>query len=115
MTKKTATTAQGYHYYATIAFGWAVAPTREEAIASVARQAGTDIIKRNVKAHGGLYCWSCRVELPQEAHYSINFYQPEFITRDGKTTEERVPLSKVIEANIQNLKGHLVIVDKEPK
>lgn len=115
MSKKTATTAQGHHYYATTVFGWAVAPTREEAIASVARQAGSDIIKRNLKPNGGLYCWSCRVGMPQADHYTINEYTPEFIIRDGKPTKERVPVSKVIEANIQNTKGHLVLIDKEPK
>lgn len=66
-----------YHYYASTALSWAVADTREEAIKRVARDAGADIIRANVKAHGGLYAESCRVELPIAAPYEIRMYMPD--------------------------------------
>lgn len=75
-----------HHYFASTAFNWSVAPTREEAIAKVARAAGASVIKSAVafakagKSNrddaAGLYCYSVRVEVPQSAHYSINNYAP---------------------------------------
>jgi hypothetical protein len=94
-------TTQPYHYFASTAFGWAVAPTRAEAMASVARQAGTDIIKRNTKASGGLYCWTVRVELPQSTSYGINNYAPA-----------DVPTADVREFNLVNTKGHSLPIDR---
>lgn len=109
--KKTKDNSASFHYYATTAFGWSVAATREEAIAGCARYAGNDLIKRNALI-GGLYCWSCRVGLPQSAHYTISEYMPRRVTVDGKVTEEVVPLSRIVTVRIQNMKGHVIIEDK---
>lgn len=107
---------QQHHYYASSAFGWAAAPTRREAVAAVARDAGSAIVRRQVKAHGGLYVWSCRVELPQSATYTINEYAPEFITAkqdDGtfKSTNVRVPTSRHVESRVVDTKGHAALED----
>lgn len=65
-----------HHYFGSTAFDWAVGATREAVIAKLARAAGSDAIKRNVKASGGLYVWTCVVHLPQSAHYDIESYAP---------------------------------------
>lgn len=65
-----------HHFYACTATDWAVAPTREQAIAKVAAAAGAARIKRHVANNGGLYCWSVRVDLAQSAHYDIEEYKP---------------------------------------
>lgn len=87
-------TEQQHHFYGSTAFNWAVAQTREEVVKKLASATGADLIKRNVAANGGLYCWTCKVELPQEAHYDINFYKPV-----------DVPISEAQEFNILNAKG----------
>lgn len=103
---------QAHHYYATTCYGWAVADTREQALKSAAGYAGADIIKRAVKAQGGLTVTVCRVELPQAAHYSINEYLPEFITKEDGVNEarkgERVPLSEIENLYLVNSKGKTI-------
>lgn len=66
-----------HHYFATTAFHWAIGDTRQEAIENVARRAGASIIKEQVKAQGGMYCWSAKVLLPRGAQYAINNYMPQ--------------------------------------
>jgi hypothetical protein len=108
-----------YHYYASTAVSWATGSTRHEAIARAARIAGSDIIKRNVKSQGGLYCWSCRVLAPEAQSYTINFYQPEFITvlEEGtgqyKSTGVPIPKDRAMGMRIQNIKGHVILDEKE--
>lgn len=103
-----------HHFFASTAFNWATAPTREEAIAKVARAAGGDIIKRNVKANGGLYCWTTRVDCPAETHYSIHYYQPhKLLDADDNEIDVRVPLSRAMAFNIQNVKGHVTYIEEK--
>lgn len=64
------------HFFGSTAFNWAVADTREEVLRRLARKAGTDAIKRNVKKNGGMYCWTCMVPLPESATYQISNYAP---------------------------------------
>lgn len=64
------------HIFGSTAVGWAVGDTREEVIKRLAQQMGAEIIKRNVKANGGVYVWTCVVDAPKSAHYEINYYQP---------------------------------------
>ena len=64
------------HYYACSAFNWAVAPTRQEAITKLAKDIGADMLKRQVKAVGGLYVRSCEVLLPISAAYDIKDHKP---------------------------------------
>lgn len=110
--KKTAPVQdQSHHFFATTAVSWATGRTRAEAIQKAARIAGASLIKQQVKAFGGLYCWSVKVDMPPNAKYTINFYRPEFITIDGEVTEQRVPISDAIEARIIDVKGNLKIED----
>lgn len=92
---------QQHHYFAATAVSWAAGLTRAEAVAGAARIAGDSIIKPNVKANGGLYVWTCRVELPKDAPYDIRNFQP----RD-------VPISQGDAFLIQNIKGHVVPIDR---
>lgn len=94
--------AQGHHFYGTSAYNWATGSSRQEVIDKLAREAGTDAIKRNVKATGGLYCWTCRVELPQSAHYQISFFQPQ-----------GVPVSDFLEVNIVSVGGGVKLIENE--
>lgn len=95
------TETQQHHYYGTTAFSWATGETRAEVLAKLARVAGSDIIKRNVKSSGGLYAWTVRVNLPQTAGYEIDSYRPV-----------GVPTEKPQSFRIVNTKGY-VIPDKE--
>lgn len=66
---------QQHHYYGSTAFGWRVGDTREQVVKDLARDAGNSIIRRCLK-NGGLYAWTCRVELPKSAEYQIDGYRP---------------------------------------
>lgn len=60
---------QGHHYYATAFWGWAVAPTKEEAVEALRRRGGK-------LAEPGVEAGVVRVELPQTAAYSIRWGYP---------------------------------------
>lgn len=82
------------HFFGSTAFNWAVGQTRAEVLEKLARSAGADIIRRNVKNNGGLYAWTCLVPLPQTAPYEIENYAPRGVgARDAE------------EFNILNAKG----------
>lgn len=72
---------QGFHYFASFALGWAVADTAEEAVDKLVRGFEPDVKRAiaNLQREGdpGLYMWTVRVELPKDADYKINFYQPQ--------------------------------------
>lgn len=86
-----------YHYYAATCFGWAVAGTRKEAIAKVARDAGRDTIKRQVKSFEGLYVWTAKVLAPIETDYKIRNWQPV-----------GVEIEDAEEARIVDTKGNVI-------
>ena len=77
------------HYFASCAFGWATAETRDAAIRKLVN-AFHEEYKRSVpNAHKegepGSYLWSCEVHGPSDAKYSIEFYAPKGIhTADGR-------------------------------
>lgn len=89
---------QGYHFYASCAFGWSVGLTRDEAIRDALDYAGSYLDKRK-----GLYVWSARVELPKSAEYKIEYYQPV-----------GVPLSESHEGNYTLRRGAVVLVTETP-
>lgn len=93
---------QQHHYFGSTALNWATADTREEVIKKLAHNAGTKIIAINRKEYGGLYCWTCRVELPHASHYDIEHYEPV-----------RVPTSEVQQFRIRTVKGDYAIVHEE--
>lgn len=88
-------TEQSHHYYATTAIGWAVAPTRAEAIREVLRDAKGQF---NPDENGGIYVYSVRVGLPKSANYKMENYQPV-----------NVPLSDALSGSFK-MKGKNVIM-----
>lgn len=69
------------HWFATCAFGWAAAETREEALEKCAAQFANDVarVTKNMQKEGnpGMYFWSCEVMQPYDGDgYRIEFYQP---------------------------------------
>lgn len=77
------------HYFASCAFGWKTAETRDEAIRGLIRYFATDLSKTvpNQQKNGeaGTYIWSCEVKAPKDAKYDINFYQPQGVKiKDGQ-------------------------------
>lgn len=96
------TTPKPFHFFGSTAYNWAIGDTRQEVIESLARMAGTDIIKRNDKHSegNGLYCWLCRVDVPRDEEYEIAWFQPQ-----------GVPVSHVIEVGIKSAKGLVVLLE----
>jgi hypothetical protein len=84
-----------YHYFGSTAFNWAKGQTRAEVLEKLGRMAMANLVKEQVKAHRGLYAWTCRVEAPQSQPYSINEYRPV----DMATSKSQA-------FRIQNIKGH---------
>lgn len=101
---------QNHHYYATTAYGWCTAATKDAAIKAVARDLGSATIGRARKSgQGGFFAHVVRVDLPEAAHYTINGYLPHTITREDGTNEarkgERVPLGPVERVLITTVAG----------
>ncbi len=77
------------HYFASHVFGWASAPTRDGAIEKLINGIRSDV-KHIVKAtqkrgEPGAYVWTCQVNAPADAKYSINYYKPEGVEiQDGQ-------------------------------
>lgn len=87
-------------YFGSTAYNWATGATRNEVIAKLAKAAGADIIRRNVKANGGLYVWLCKV--PIDGPFDIEFYMPKV---EG-LTEKQAYL-------IQNTKGFVTLFEED--
>lgn len=90
------------HYFGSTAYNWATGATRNEVLAKLAKAAGAAAIRRNVEANGGLYVWMCKVPLPIDAPYEIEFYAPKV---EG-LTEKQAYL-------IQNTKGFVTLFEEE--
>lgn len=90
-----------YHYFGSTAWNWATGASRAEVLTKLAREAGADLIRRNVKASGGLYAWTVRVNLPADAEYGIENYAPR-----------GVPTECAEAFRIQNTKGHALPLEK---
>lgn len=67
---------QQFHYFGSTGINWACADSREEVLAKLARAAGANIIRINVKEQGGMYAWTTRVELPEAVSYRIENFTP---------------------------------------
>lgn len=97
-------TEMSYHYFGSTAYHWCREDSAEAVLKTLARNAGSDNIKRQVKANGGLYAWVCKVEKPRTASYAINFFQPV-----------DVPISHSAEYHIMNSKGHCLPITREKR
>lgn len=109
MTTKTAAHVppeKPFHYFGSTAYNWATGATRQEVIEKLARQAGTEAIKRNDKhSEGqGLYCWTCRVGVPQSTDYEISYFQPQ-----------GVPVTQGLEVGIKSAKGLVVVLESRER
>ncbi|MGF6139016.1 hypothetical protein [Pseudomonas laurylsulfatiphila] len=92
------------HYFGSTCFNWALGESPEEVLANLAKAAGANSIKVQVKHNGGLYAWICKVHAPRSSPYVINFFQPQ-----------GVEVSECQEFNIMNSKGHCLPITKEKK
>lgn len=78
------------HWYATTAYSWVVADSRDKAIKKATSTAGSSILKRT-KANGkpGVEATVCRVPLPKAARYTIEGYFPRTITKEDGVNDKR--------------------------
>lgn len=79
----------GVHFFATCALGWASAETRDEAIRKLVNRFLIDFksMVKGGKKNGdpGAYVWTCQVNAPADAEYSIEYYQPRGVDiEDGR-------------------------------
>ncbi|MDT8900615.1 hypothetical protein [Anaeroselena agilis] len=88
------------HFYAATCMNWATAPTRQEAIAKVAKVAGPAFIREQVKHCGGLYVGTVKVLLSEDADYEIRLFQPV-----------GVPMEDAKEYRIVDARGYVVPLD----
>ncbi len=69
------------HYFATCAFGWKVADTRDKAIRGLIEGFRGEAKRTTANLHKqgemGMYIWSTRVEIPLDQKYEISYYQPK--------------------------------------
>lgn len=77
-----------HHYFASCAFAWATAETRKEAIEKMIAYAGRQDIKKmtnnlHKKGEQGAYFWTCRVMVPSDHNYQINFYSPQGVKKEA--------------------------------
>lgn len=91
-----------HHFYGSTMFHWETAPTRAEVLKKLARQAGSDTLKRAVAGSGGLMAVTCRVLAPQNAAYKISNYVPVGIETD-----------RFQDFRLVSVKGYVVPVEKD--
>ena len=78
-----------YHYYASHALGYAMAESREEAVEKLAKMSGMNmkswLLNSHKEGEPGVYVWSCKVMLPIDAEYKIEWFQPVGVPKmDGR-------------------------------
>ncbi len=96
---------QGHHFFGSTPFNWATGNTRQEVIEKLAAEAGSEMIKRSLRAsntYKGIYCWTCRVGLPPSAEYRIANFQPQ-----------GVPVTLAQEHNIVSVKGYVTLIEHD--
>lgn len=91
-----------FHYFGSTCYGWAKGNTPEFVLETLARIAGTDAIKQQLKQNKGLYAWVCKVDVPRSTKYQINFFQPQGVS-----------ISDTQEFLIMNTKGWCLPITKE--
>ena len=100
---------QQHHYYATSGYGWGVGPTREAAIKKALAWVSKPAMKRGGVDGPGVAFSIARIELPEQAHYTIMNYLPHTIQKeDGKNEArkgERVPMTEREEVRVTDFKG----------
>jgi len=102
-----------HHYYASTATNWVVGPTRVEAIKKALANTKADGYKLGDGEQGGTYVWTCRVDLPMSATYTIENYRPMWITKPGadgelESTGELVPMSEFQSGDYKTARGKVL-------
>lgn len=106
------------HFFASCVFGWASATTRDEAIEKLVNSFRSDYkgIVKNSQKNGspGAYVWTCQVNAPADAQYSIEYYAPRGIdTQDGQEhavtylTDKAIAHCRTYEQEVKNLRHEL--------
>lgn len=92
-----------HHYFASTAFGWATAETKDEAIQKAARFSGQSTFEDYARLKETMTGLVVKVLLPMNANYTINNFRPSFTEVDGKQVP--VPMEELQEIKILNYKG----------
>jgi len=69
-----------HHYFVSCGYGWALGETRDAAIVKLATHFRYSL-KENIKlqhmaGEPGAYVWSCKVMVPIDSEYEIEWYRP---------------------------------------
>lgn len=83
-----------HHYFASSAFGWATAETRDKAIAKLARMDAVEI--RRLLPTGGLLVYTVCVNLPPDTPYDIENYAPSTMNDGTPVPKEDVVYFRVV-------------------
>lgn len=106
---------QKHHYYGSTIYGWAVGDTKEQVAKALAMDYSAEDLKRMRKDHGGVLAVVCRVNLPKRAHYSINNYMPDKITKEdgvnSKRAGEKVPIDQIERIRVQTRSGKYIAAE----
>lgn len=91
-----------HHYFAASAFGWAVGPTRADAVRKAAEQAGERLVNSYAKQEG-LHVFTCKVGAAIEVSYEI---------ADGRP--RNVPYSLPVCMQVFDMLGRGIVRDDQP-
>lgn len=109
-----------FHFYASTYLHWGTGPTREHVLAELAKRHEDTLTAAAVKKHGGIEVAIMRVELPQEATYTIRDYVPNEITKRNEQGEltgtgKRVPLRQYERLLLVDRKGTAIANPDAPR
>lgn len=76
-----------FHYFASSSLYWVVADTQEVVLSKIAATVGASDIRKALP-NGGYYVWTCRVHLPRDARYSIEWFRPSKLHDESRTPVE---------------------------
>ena len=74
-----------HHYFASFGMGWKTADTRSEAVKGLVAGFRPEFKSMTAASHKkggrGAYIWSCRVEVPSDVNYDIEWFAPKGVTK----------------------------------
>ncbi len=114
----TTPTPDPVHFFASCAFGWATADTRDEAIEKLVnsfRRDYKDIVKNSHKrGEAGAYVWTCQVNAPADENYSIEYYAPKGVDIEDAQehaitylTDKVMAHCRIYDQEVKNLRAEL--------
>lgn len=79
-----------HHFFASFGMGWKTADTREEAIKGLVEGFRSEFKAMATAAHKrgerGAYVWTCRVEVPSDVNYDIEWFAPKGVAKTDAMT-----------------------------